>query len=548
MISERMSQAAVEFADACNSPARAQSALLERILRRASDTKYGKQLGFSKISSLEEFRRSIPMAHYGDIADLVARSRRGEADLLVPGVPVFFARTSGTSGNPKEIPFSIDTPQEYVRFLGPALVALDQDHPGAYDHGFSFSGKYLEDRSEANIPIGGASGFVRKELTDVPFYCSVPERVFEETNYDVRYYSILRLILAQEIRSLGTLNPSSVLTLFKKAEQFREGLLRDLRDGAMRSGPAGTEQVEPSLAAVIRPEPEAALRLDRMFSQEGQFVPQIAWPHLRVIELWKGGSTKYYLDLLREKCPGCALRPTVSGSSEAALLVPLHDDWTGGVPALLSTVFDFFPADEPEDSATAVNIEDLVPNQGYRVAVTNSRGLYRYAMDDVFFVEGQYRNTPVLTFSHRLGLVSSLTGEKLTEAQIVQAFSDAGAVELSITDYQVGPEWGDPPRYLVLVEIDGSCPPNHILRAFLARFEHRLCELNGEYLSKRNSFRLSAPRLAVTEEGFFDRLRSSFAEASGRSDAQLKLPRIRRELIDETYVDTIRSVELSAEG
>ena len=539
-----MKQAANEFSTACDDPDEAQRVLLDRILRRTEHTAYGQRYGFSQIHSIEEFRSAVPTATYDDISELIVRSRRGERDLLVPGNPIFFARTSGTSGNPKEIPFSRDTPSEYVRYLGPALVAMDRDHPGSYDHGFSFSGKYLEGQSETGIPIGGASGFVRKELSDVPFYCSVPEEVFEEQDYDVRYYTILRLILSQEIRALGTLNPSSVLTLFKKAEQFGEALVRDLHDGTLCSGPAETSVLSPSLASVLRAEPETATRLQQMLSRHGKFIPHVAWPALRVIELWKGGSTKYYLDLLQELCPQCALRPTVSGSSEAALLVPFHDDWTGGVPALLSTVFDFFRVDESGDSLTAVDLEDLVPNQGYRVAVTNSRGLYRYLMDDVFFLEDRYRNTPVLSFSHRLGLVSSLTGEKLTEAQIVQAFSGSGAVELSVSDYQVGPEWGDPPRYLLLVEMSGASPTEHALRAFLARFESRLSELNGEYESKRDSFRLAPPKLLVVAKGTFDRLRSSLAGRSGRSDAQLKLPRIRKEPIEPKEVDAILSVEL----
>ena len=327
-----------------------------------------------------------------------------------------------------------------------------------------------------------------------------------------------------------------------ESEQFAGDLVRDLRDGTLRVNLDGGDRLERALTGILRPEPETALRLEQMFSRDGRFDPTATWPSLRVIELWKGGSTRYYLDLLRERCPNCALRPTVSGSSEAAFLVPLRDDWTGGVPALLSTVFDFVPADSPVNLAESIGVEDLVESEAYRVAVTNSRGLYRYVMDDIFVVEGRYKNTPVLTFSHRAGLVSSLTGEKITEAQVVQALSNSGAHDLSVDDYQLGPEWGDPPRYLLLVELS-EVPEKKQLEAFLARFERRLCEANGEYQSKRESFRLSAPALLVVRAGAFDHLRASMARTRSQSDAQLKLPRLHRELITADYVDVMIRVE-----
>jgi hypothetical protein len=287
--------------------------------------------------------------------------------------------------------------------------------------------------------------------------------------------------------------------------------------------------------------PEVARRLRASLSANGRFVPLDVWPDLKVFTTWKGGHTRHYLRSLAERCPGVTLRSNVSGSSEAALLVPLRDDWSGGVPALTSTVFELLPEGAEPTPDGFVDLADVKEGEGYRLCVTNSRGMYRYLMEDVFEVEGFERRVPILSFSHRVGLVSSLTGEKLTEEDVLTAVDHAFGA-LRVRDFQVAAEWGEPPRYLVLVELEHDEPSEEVLITALRGFEEALCAGNSEYESKRRSDRLGDPELLLLEPGAFDRAKRD--AAAGRGDAQIKVPRLRRDLVSRDSIAVIRAVRL----
>jgi hypothetical protein len=269
---------------------------------------------------------------------------------------------------------------------------------------------------------------------------------------------------------------------------------------------------------------------------------------LSVIQTWKGGSSHLYLPTLRERCPGCTIRPLPSSSTEGAFLVPLRDGWVGGVPVLLSTVLELLPVERAGAPEDFVDLAELEPGRGYRLAITNQRGLYRYLIDDVFFVDGDHAGLPILRYSHRHGLTSSLTGEKLTEVDVTNGMGAALAgSDLKVAEFQLGPRWGEPPCYLLVVELE-QAPETPRLRALLHDFEAALCACNLEYRAKRESGRLGRPELWLVPAGEFERLRRAQSSELGRSDAQTKLPRLRTQLIEPGSFASIRKVAWADDG
>ena len=528
---------AESLAGGLQAPEEAQRNLLEAILRENADTRFGRAHGFSRLADLETYRRSVPIAGFEAFQPHLEAMLRGDRDVLLPGLPVFFARTSGTSGAAKHIGYPANVDTEYHAAIDPMLAFLEEDHPGSTTRALAITGTYQEATAPCGVPIGSASGFVRKMYLDEPFYQLIPEGVWGLTDFDARYYAILRLALAEDLSLLNALNPSSLLTLFHKAEQFGEALTEDLRSGTLNAAPLAVQALAPSLEGRLTPQPLAADRLASSLKASKRFEPTVVWPNLKVVQTWKGGAATHYLRSLRERCPGCVVRPAISGSSEGLLMVPLSgDDWCGGVPALHSSVLEFFPEDQAPEAAAFVPISELTEGPGYRLALTNRRGMYRYLMDDVFVVEGRVARTPVMRFSHRHGLTSSLTGEKLTEQQVTDAFAAAtDALALAVTDYQLAPEWGEPPRYLLMIEL-ATAATDAALTQLLAAFEAELAQRNLEYAAKRASHRLSAPQLLVLQRGEFERHRAALAQARGGSDAQVKVAKLRRDLVDRTLL------------
>ena len=525
-----------QFTAALRDPQATQEALLQTLLRRNAGTTYGREHGFLDLPDLAAYRSRVPCVRFDEILPYVDRMLNGEPDVLFAGLPVFFARTSGTTGSPKHIPFPPEVGDEYEAALGPGRNALEHARPGVSGHALVLSGGYLEDRSPAGVPIGSASGFVRNLFADDPYFRSAPEAVYEARDHEARYYAFLRFALVQPLRLIFALNPSTVIALLQAARQHGAELLDDLITGGMRNCP-GDARWSGAVGATLPAAPEQAARLREALADPSGFNPLVVWPKLEVIETWKGGASTHYLRELNRHFPGVTLRPAVSGSSEGLFMVPLRDHWQGGVPALRASVLEFLPEHDAPVADRFVNLRELDQRAGYRIVLTNGRGLYRYLMDDVFVVEGYLHDTPILRFSHRHGVTSSLTGEKLTEAHVIAA--SEGAMKdsaLPITDYQLAPVWGEPPGYVVLLETRDHADSEE-QRRWLESFERNLCVQNAEYASKRASRRLATPTLVLLREGSFSEFKRR--SAGDRSDAQIKTVRLRAKLLELGEIDAL---------
>lgn len=498
---------------AIEQPMRAQADLLAAIVRENAACEFGRRHGFATITSPAEYAARVPMHRYADFAPAIERMLAGERDVLFAGEPIFFGRTSGTTSAPKHIPFSKQVPHSYQHFVGALFASVEQRHPGVLEHGMAILGQFHEDTSPAGVTIGSASGFVRELFAEHPHVAAVPREISEEPHHDARYRALLRCALARPLRCLHAINPSTLLSLFRYAAEHGEELVPELgaRGRRLRAALSG-----------------------------GGFAPTVMWPELEMLMSWQGGNTSHYLTELARMCPGVRLHATCSGSSEAALLVPLADDHTGGVPALLSTYVEYLRADADPERGELVPLPELELGAGYRMCVTNWRGMYRLLMDDVFYVEDRIGATPVMRFSSRIA-TSSITGEKLTEAQVLDAVARAQDVSgVELCEFQVAGEWGAPPRYVIMIE-EHAPASTDALRSFAAAFENALCVNNIEYAAKRCSRRLGAPVVRRLCPG--DLARQLQRAQPERSDAQSKIPRLRSEVLDraDAYDDEIEA-------
>ena len=83
-----------------------QEKTMHRIVDQAANTAFGRDHGFSKIKNYEDFKRAIPIRDYEDLKPYIERVKHGEPDVLWPGRPAYFAKTSGTTSGVKYIPMS----------------------------------------------------------------------------------------------------------------------------------------------------------------------------------------------------------------------------------------------------------------------------------------------------------------------------------------------------------------------------------------------------------------------------------------------------------
>ncbi|PWG79265.1 GH3 auxin-responsive promoter family protein, partial [Pararcticibacter amylolyticus] len=104
-------------------PVESQRAVFAKLVSDAADTVFGREHGFDKIRTYEDFKQRVPIRDYEDLRPYVDRMVKGEANVLWPGKPAYFAKTSGTTSGVKYIPISKESMPEHVKAARNALLS-----------------------------------------------------------------------------------------------------------------------------------------------------------------------------------------------------------------------------------------------------------------------------------------------------------------------------------------------------------------------------------------------------------------------------------------
>lgn len=143
-------------------PIESQKKVFDKLLLDAKDTSFGKDHGFSQISSFESFAKQVPIRDYEALKGYVDRVVAGEADVLWPGKPLYFAKTSGTTSGAKYIPLTKASMPSHIKAARNAILCYIQDS-GKADF---VNGKMIflqgspEMTQKNGIQIGRLSGIV----------------------------------------------------------------------------------------------------------------------------------------------------------------------------------------------------------------------------------------------------------------------------------------------------------------------------------------------------------------------------------------------------
>ena len=84
------------------------------LVKKALNTQFGKDHFFKDIESYADFREAVPVHDDQDLSAYIAQLKNGESDVLWPGKPLYFAKTSGTTSGTKYIPISKDSISNHI--------------------------------------------------------------------------------------------------------------------------------------------------------------------------------------------------------------------------------------------------------------------------------------------------------------------------------------------------------------------------------------------------------------------------------------------------
>ena len=89
-----------------NNAVKAQENLLKNLLKTAKNTKFGFDHNFAEIKNYDDFKKNVPIRDYEDLSSYIENIKKGEANILWPGKPIYFCKTSGTTSGTKYIPIT----------------------------------------------------------------------------------------------------------------------------------------------------------------------------------------------------------------------------------------------------------------------------------------------------------------------------------------------------------------------------------------------------------------------------------------------------------
>ncbi len=87
-------------------PHKAQKQVFDNLIRAAITTQFGQDHNFESIQTYEDFTRQVPIRDYEELKAYVEKIIEGREDVLWPGKPIYFAKTSGTTSGAKYIPIT----------------------------------------------------------------------------------------------------------------------------------------------------------------------------------------------------------------------------------------------------------------------------------------------------------------------------------------------------------------------------------------------------------------------------------------------------------
>ena len=526
-----------------------QTQTLQRILRWNADSRFSRRHQLTPDLTPETFAACFPISDYETIREAVEQMQGGDHRALLGAGNrlLMFATTSGTTGQSKLIPVTDHFLKGYRTGWQRWGIGVHQDHPQLrHLRMVQLSSDHESFFAADGTPCGNISGLVTAmQKPIVRKLYVVPAEAAKITQSADRYHTALRFALAEPwVGMMVTANPATLIRLLNIAAARAEVLLRDIHDGTLT-----TATVPPALARRLQkrlqPAPQRARQLQQILDDCGRFDPRRVWPALCCLGVWTGGSAGAFRTALAERFGGLPVRDHGLHASEGRMTIPIEDETSSGLLDVESHYFEFLPTAVGE-SLTSASLADmrsapetrqaheLSVGEDYYILLTTCSGLYRYHIRDVVRCTGFYGTTPLLQFLHKGSSMSSITGEKLSESQVIAAVERSGHAPL-LKRFTLSPLWGEPPGYVLYAQTPAGAPLDQVA----GDVEQALRQLNCEYQDKRESGRLAAIRCQQVSASDWETFRQNRLARSRGSEEQYKHPCL---LPDPTFENSFQEL------
>ena len=370
-----------------------QQAIFQQLIKTASKTEFGKEHHFNSIKTHEDFVKQVPVRDYEAFKPYIERIKEGKHNVLWKGVPIYFAKTSGTTSGVKYIPISKDSIHNHINTARNALLCYmaETGNTKFADGKLIFlSGSPVLERI-GGIPTGRLSGIVNHH---VPKYLRSNQLPSYETNC---------------------------------MEDWEEKLDRIV-----------SETINQNMTLISGIPPWMQMYFDKLVEKSGKKVGEL-FPNFSVM-VQGGVNFEPYKAKLTE---------SIGRNIDSIELFPASEgffafqDSQKDAGMLLNTnsgiFYEFIPlAEIHKENPVRLTLKDVKTGENYALIISNNAGLWAYNIGDTvkFLSTEPYR----LIVSGRTKHFISAFGEHVIVEEVESAMLDAAKEErVSLTEFTVAP-------------------------------------------------------------------------------------------------------------
>ncbi len=507
-----------------------QQKLLQRILQHNANTDFGRQFDFTSIKTMAEFRNRVPVQTYDTLSPYINNQINGH-QTLTTDPPQYYARTSGTTGGYKNIPLTAKGLLQVQHAQKQLALSLWQDTDFLKGSILGFASAAEEGRLKNGCSYGSVSGSTYRSMS--PIVASkfvLPRQVLAFKDAAAKYQAYALAALASDnLTGIVAANPSSILKLVRLIEHNTGDLLQTLTVNPSSWLHSETAEILPQL--LERTNKNRLEYLVNRYTTHGRLTPNEVFPVLSAIATWTGGSCGIALRQLKSYLP--AHKNTAVkiveygyGASEFMGTVNVSANNNRCLPQLNHHVYEFVKRDDwidprTDDSSLDTNVyhgvHELTPGEEYYTVVTTQSGLYRYNINDVVRAGAPIGQCATISFLQKGRGVTNITGEKLTEHQLIDAMSDVIQSQPIAAGGYMALANEEQSRYDIYLELNRP----ELLDTLSVQVDNKLRSLNIEYNEKRESERLKHVQVHILSSDACDVIKE-WCVAQGVREAQYK--------------------------
>lgn len=514
-------------------PRRTSEQTLRGILNYAKDTVYGREHHFAEILAAKDdkelyalYQQYVPAQEYEALRPYVERHKNGEANVLFPGKPIMYATTSGTTKEPKWVPITdVYLNSVYGKMTKVWLFNFIKNRPKVFTGKIvSIVGKVIEGYAPDGTVFGSVSGVTQRDCPKFvkKLYAS-PADVFSITDYNARYYAIMRMGIERNITLIVTANPSTIVEMQNNVNEFYDQYVDDIEHGTLNKDLNISPEIRAAIQPYLKPNPERAAELRALKQKYGTVLPKHYWPNLQILNTWKCGNTKVYVDKFQHSFPEQMLHQEFGYFSSECRFGLVLDDTNNTVLFPHFHYYEFIEEHDLENEHPHfLQLHELEQGKRYCPFVTTYAGLYRYNMNDLVEVGPNFENTPTVHMIQKVNGIVTMTGEKLHERQFIEAVHAAEKELQMPVKFFVGFADLSISAYHFYYEFENLATTQQQAEQFTQKVDQVLQQSNIEYKAKRESFRVKDPVTHRLQRESFEHFKAQCI-AEGARDGQFKM-------------------------